>query len=419
MLRNKRGSAILWGFLTSAFLIIIIFAVLSLAFSFHRRSLNSSRERQAYYTARSAAEIISKQIANGNASLLPLNVSDEVSVSDVVFSEQMGDCSAVVKRTTIDTIMVTATATYGGQTVDVSGKLTQKYREVTENGGVTFASPNDLSPVQTVVGDVFIDMSSAPNNVIMLKSRVEGNLYTNGIIRFEGGSVTGELIAKQIQGENNSIYLTSQTVKKITVEQQPNFTLDSAIELNVVPGVTSQYIKVPYISSFETYIPAGSPDNYVPEASAKIGTGQNSMSTLTLTSGNYVLDINLLSATRLILSGDGTINLYIPKNCQFSFSQFEIASGSPTFNVFVNSNGKLGLGNSLGNHEVTLNVYGVGTQSKVLVSGNVRLKGQVYLADIEGNQDCLVIDGTGIQGASKHKYYTVPDGWVIAKYLVG
>lgn len=101
-LHSRPGSAILWAVQISAILFIIITALLLMALGYTKRSVNNGTQRQAYQTARSAVDMLVKELESGsqNAKLiyeaLKGNVGTEFSF-EADFLNDMGSCTVTIK----------------------------------------------------------------------------------------------------------------------------------------------------------------------------------------------------------------------------------------------------------------------------------------------------------------------------------
>lgn len=122
ILRNKEGSAILWTILFTVVLTILLGAVMTASYTYYNYTAHTVKKQQAYFTARSAVEIILADISNQDddtpSKLMPTKNND-VEISSFGFANNMGDATAKITYVDDENIKVTVTGTYQ----DVSHKI--------------------------------------------------------------------------------------------------------------------------------------------------------------------------------------------------------------------------------------------------------------------------------------------------------
>ena len=116
----------------AGFLLILVGAVLSISLAYQNRSRRNDDARQAYLTARSAADMVAQEFIAGSptaAEIFAYLLEEAWTVEDVGFAADMGRCSlhAVLEpydgNTTRREITVTATAVKGRETRSVTASL--------------------------------------------------------------------------------------------------------------------------------------------------------------------------------------------------------------------------------------------------------------------------------------------------------
>ncbi len=132
-LKKQTGSGIVWAMAVAGFLLLIVTAVLSISFSYHRRSQKNDQVRQAYLTARSGVDLVVEEFVAGSSTaeeiLAFLRDQGQWQVEDVGFSAEMGRCSLLVSLDTqsvegsAQVVTVTATAVAGSAVRSITATL--------------------------------------------------------------------------------------------------------------------------------------------------------------------------------------------------------------------------------------------------------------------------------------------------------
>ena len=147
-LKEEDGSGIIWAMAVAGFLLILVGAVLSISLAYQNRSRRNDDARQAYLTARSAADMVAQEFIAGSptaAEIFAYLLEEAWTVEDVGFAADMGRCSlhAVLEpydgNTTRREITVTATAVKGRETQSVTASLVgvlQRQGEESTPGGM-------------------------------------------------------------------------------------------------------------------------------------------------------------------------------------------------------------------------------------------------------------------------------------------
>lgn len=159
--RNDKGSVLVWAVVIASVLFILIGAVLTISFSYYKRSNNNNSARQAYFTSRSVVDAVSGEIKNGTknglAVLNKLNkTGDFVNLNDVSFSQNSGNVgttTAFVELSSNDTIKITAITTISNQTKTVSAVLKKGSGTATPIGGdfPGLDIPEDVKVVDNII----------------------------------------------------------------------------------------------------------------------------------------------------------------------------------------------------------------------------------------------------------------------------
>ena len=135
IIKDERGSAILWAAITIAFLTILAAMLLSVSTTRYTRSTETAAEKQAYISARSAAELIVAQITavepelpeNLVSEFIPEVVDDVYHIYDIFGGDDtlsyMGKCDVSITRVTDYDIRVKATAVVNEATRTVAVNL--------------------------------------------------------------------------------------------------------------------------------------------------------------------------------------------------------------------------------------------------------------------------------------------------------
>lgn len=136
MRRNQAGSALAWAMIVIMLLMVLVAAALSLSYSYTTRSFMNNAQKQAYYTAKSAVDVIADQICSKSGSgvimLERIKKQGDFEIADMGFDESMGECSLkAVLNQDKDKITLTATATYQKETYELSAVLGAKKENIT------------------------------------------------------------------------------------------------------------------------------------------------------------------------------------------------------------------------------------------------------------------------------------------------
>ncbi len=126
VLSNKKGSALLWCILLIIILTILLSSVLTAVYTYYNYTMRTVKRQQAYFTARSAANVILEQLTSqeqvrkdgivseyeeSNIPILP-EEGKTVEITSFGFAEELGDVTATLDRNQEDEIKVEVTSYY-------------------------------------------------------------------------------------------------------------------------------------------------------------------------------------------------------------------------------------------------------------------------------------------------------------------
>lgn len=148
---NENGFALAWVVSVMMILMVIVCISMALAASFHKGVINSLAQKQAYLTARSAAEIIASDftgstgsgrvIADKIVTLLEADSSMPIKFELRGAEESMGSCDAVASYDSDSRILtVTVTATKGGETYRLKLYLKNQFQPIHSDSQTTFSN---------------------------------------------------------------------------------------------------------------------------------------------------------------------------------------------------------------------------------------------------------------------------------------
>lgn len=197
----------MWALLVLAMLSVLIATALTISFNYAQRSRSGVDAQQCYFTARSAAEAVARDIVDAQTpSLLPESASGEYPVSvkyDAELPDQMGVCTVSVVHKSKSAASVTATAKRGLSSYSYTVELAADSVVVPffEGGLYVSALPNG-SLIESVNRDLYISGSGAS----IIDFPVSGNVFApySDVRITGGGGVAGTIIAKSINYEGEA-----------------------------------------------------------------------------------------------------------------------------------------------------------------------------------------------------------------------
>lgn len=238
---NTRGSVLIWAVIITAALAVLVGAVLTIAFANLNGSIDDISEKQAYYTALSAATTVAQSIKDGssagNAILAKLTspgvilTLDNIGFSDTRFG---GSVSVTAELIDESTISISATALVSDSSKTISLRLSRAFRNdypINKD----FPGLSVAKDTVFVTGTMTIDYTTSSDLYVS-----SGNAITfantanyNGTIYAESGAVinisssakfTGAIYAQNgvsfkfsslSSGFNGKIYFKSGAVLKV------------------------------------------------------------------------------------------------------------------------------------------------------------------------------------------------------------
>ncbi|GEM_PF-3073997 len=207
LLKDNKGSAILWTVLLSVIITILLGAVMTASYAYFNYTMYTVKRQQAYFTARSGMEVIVNELSNQNedvsSPLLPAKGA-VVEISDISFDSKMGTIKeATVTRDANEDMRldVSVTATYADQDYTISSTVMKQplyfagiaIKNISLNGGnLNLGKNTDLywnnkeKTYQSKVNGYFIN--------------VKGNLVTKGdAIIYPGTTVANRQFNKTVK----------------------------------------------------------------------------------------------------------------------------------------------------------------------------------------------------------------------------
>lgn len=140
-MKNEKGSTIVTALVITMILMILLGTCFAIASSYHNRSIANHQERQAYLTARSIVETISKEIKagpneDGFNAFIPKTVSQSIEFPNIQLTgDTCEERKATITLEKEDIIVIVATATNYGRTQEIQltmqkDALTKQWKEL-------------------------------------------------------------------------------------------------------------------------------------------------------------------------------------------------------------------------------------------------------------------------------------------------
>lgn len=207
LLKDNKGSAILWTILLSVIITILLGAVMTASYAYFNYTMYTVKRQQAYFTARSGVEVIvnelSTQDEEHSSPLLPKNKGEVVNISDISFDSKMGEIKeATITRNEDEDIRldVSVTATYADQDYTITCTVFKQplyfagvaIKNLTLNGGnLNLGKNTDLYWNNT-------NVYNSKNNGYFIN--IQGNLVTKGdAIIYPGTTVANRKFNKTVK----------------------------------------------------------------------------------------------------------------------------------------------------------------------------------------------------------------------------
>lgn len=212
---NQKGAVLVWAVVVLLLLSILVGAVLTLSMAYYTRCVTNNEARQAYFTARSAADSIAAILCGANTTgsrdeLLAKVPSDGSSyrLDNLKFNQYantMGKCHADLKYENVSsskTLLITAAATVGTQTKSLSLRLTQsEFSFPASDGDLEYVDYNETEQIAGNPNKNFYTRNSSSLKFL-------NNADYSGIIYAESGSVINISQGSKFQS-SGAIYLQS------------------------------------------------------------------------------------------------------------------------------------------------------------------------------------------------------------------
>lgn len=238
VLKNKKGAALLWVILLGIVSSILLASILSASYAFYNYTIYTTKRQQAYFTARSAVNILleefaaeeqehqtstAAQTATINGQSMKINQDGNYIVSTSYQKVYNGKCSAFetssgVKAERGDTITITP-----GSIVDYNGDLVDF-----THGGRTFPL---LSYYITSTGYAY-DVKSDSDSLLGIGGKYIKRLSTS----------SGMLVRKEVQGIGS--YITSSNISVLPEKNQTlvvsDFVFDSSLNMGAAEATIAR-----------------------------------------------------------------------------------------------------------------------------------------------------------------------------------
>ncbi len=406
MLRNKRGSALLWATIVSAFMVILLLALLTLSFSYYHRSLRSSWSTQAYYTAMSVTTALAEELCDGGDEFLPHTVGESIAVNSIALGEDMGTCTANVMRSSDDEVVITATAEYAGCERSVSVRLVQTYAGSTasanENAVISQTSAQALL-VDTIYGNVYLG-----GGTHYITTKIYGDVYCTGEVQLgAGGMISGNVYAASFSIVNAAA-VPATLPKSITVGS-----IDAETQ-SWLPQGYALYIDSNYADNIDSSVFISPYKNYNPphptDLSLNYGTNNVTVDTANL---DYELTGATYATANITVNGSGTVNITVPANYTLRIGTITRTDESSTVNILINNNGAVQFATA---GTIKVNVYQKVNNTEVGFAANVTVQGTILTDTIWLAGNTVVIDPAGTAQAGGGSSTVQSTGWTIERY---
>lgn len=272
ILKNKKGSALLWCVLLIIILTILLGSVLTASYTYFNYTMRTIKRQQAYFTARSGVNLILHELTDEEAimengahktnefgdyeyfiPIEPENVGDVVTINNFGFSPEMGVVTGSLKKIEEDKIEIEVTSYYPDELGEkYSMKATAVYqplffggvavKNLTLNGNLTLGDGTDFYWGSEDLFNPDGNGTSLINNG-NYKMTVPGNLVTlRNATLTKGNSFAGETITTDTPmmftkdaGKNKRIWSTS---RYIISNKRLNINDDEMIEYTDPSGIS-------------------------------------------------------------------------------------------------------------------------------------------------------------------------------------
>ena len=414
IVKNEKGSAILWASLVLAMLTVFVTAALTVAFGYHARSVQNNDRRQAYFTARSVAEALAGSIAGGGltSAYLPQTAGDTLTLARVEgLPVAMGEATAEVGRTDEYTARVTASASFGKEDYAYTVDLTAHCISVPAfRSGLYVESVTANTDLNGLDGDLYIYGASTAASPFYLNFPVTGNVYVpNGVLVIgPGGSVGGSVFAQSIACQSTVPPLLAAAVGTMTgvpalTEQE---TVPADVFASMFDGIYNADGAVPNVSlagatRIDAAFRAGKVDCgkvYYVEDSAVVGTD---------------------GSVQFKVQGSGTVFVVLGDNATLQVSKSVVNKNTQKIVFILGENARL-IFNEPSDKDWAMSVYGPDSASLHITGKTNRasvVRGTIAVGTFT-SEPAIRMDA-GDAAAASGRSNLVPLRWVVSKKELG
>ncbi len=204
ILKNKKGSALLWVILMTIIITILLGAVMAATYAYFSYTTFTVKKQQAYFTARSAISACLEEFSSDeqtrdaagtytdtDIAILPA-ANKSIEITDFGFGENMGTATAKISRNDSDEITINVTSTYADQTYSMKATVMRQplyfagiaVKELTLNGNLTLGQGTDFY----WNNEKKFDPSAADVNKGNYKLTINGNFVSKGDAKIPAGT---------------------------------------------------------------------------------------------------------------------------------------------------------------------------------------------------------------------------------------
>lgn len=216
ILKNKKGSALLWVVLMTIIITILLGAVMAATYAYFSYTTYTVKKQQAYFTARSAISTCLEEFTaaeqtrntttgeyeDSAISILP-GANKEIEITDFGFGDNMGTATAKISRNDQDEVKIDVTATFADQTYNMNATVMRQplyfagiaVKNLTLGGNLTLGAGTDFY----WNNEKKFDPSSADINKGNYKLTINGNFVSKKDARIPAGTtVAGHKFTKAV-----------------------------------------------------------------------------------------------------------------------------------------------------------------------------------------------------------------------------
>ena len=206
ILKNKKGSALLWVVLMTIIITILLGAVMAATYAYFNYTTITVKRQQAYFTARSAISTCLEELtaqeqireastsgayAENTISILP-EKNKSVEITDFGFGDNMGTATAKISRNDSDEVKIEVTAKYVDQTYKMKATVMRQplyfagiaVKNLTLNGNLSLGTGTDFY----WNNENLFDPSSSNINKGNYTLTINGNFVSKGDAKIPAGT---------------------------------------------------------------------------------------------------------------------------------------------------------------------------------------------------------------------------------------